>query len=929
MTNQSQVGRTVRMLIALSAAAAAGYAMPAAAQDNSASENTSGQQQDDIVLAQAGGQQEGDAADAPFEVTITGRQQSAATDVMQERMQLPVVADLVGAEQISRVGDSTVSLALRRLPGVTLVGDQFIYVRGLGERYSSTTLNGAYVPSPDLTRNVIPLDLFPAEIIDSLSISKGYTVDQPAAFGGGNVDIRTLAIPEDFLFRFQIGSGWDSNSSDKALTYTGGSDDRIGTDDGTRALPSEILDAVQQYQGNLSTSGILQGLRRTNPNATFADAQAINRQLATSLNRNIGLREKSVDPDVALEGALGNSWDLGESGDWKLGVLGIADYKNQWRNRDFSRASSSFPATVRSDIQRSINQVALTGSLNVGLQYADEHKVQVGGLYLRNTDDESSISLRNNGNFQLEAGQRLREYGIRFEERDLELFQVSGSHTLGDTSLALLGGLADLSFARDLNFSWYYSDAKAQTDIPNEVSVEALDRVDPATGQLISSSIRPVTSAADFRFTELLDEVKSYGWELSKPFELGDLKLTLSGGWDYFQKGRKYLETQISVGSNANGDFLSGGPQDVLTDENILNPANGFSLNLGGLGTESYLAGEIIHAYFGQFDLEWNSTWRFTGGVRWEDFKQLSVPIDQYEFSLGGIIRVPQDQLTSLAKAEDDYYPAFAITYKRPDFWADEFQLRFGWSRTTARPDLREVSDATYIDPLTEYRIRGNPRLVTADLTNYDIRADWFFGNGDSFTISTFYKDISDPIETVQGAGSDDDIVYTFVNGDSAEIYGVELEWLKGLGFLSGRLGEWTNWFFVAGNLMVADSEITVGQAALNLTNNKHPLSQASEYVANIQLGFDSPGGMHNATLVYNGTGERLFSAGRGGAPDAYEQPFHSLDATYSFYPTDSLSFKLRVQNILGDKVNIKQGGTTILQQDIGTTFKIDATMRF
>jgi len=147
------------------------------------------------------------------EVVVTARQRTAAEEVLQERVEQDVVVDLVSAEQIGRVGDSTVSLALRRLPGVTLVSDQFVYIRGLGERYSSTTLNGAFVPSPDLTRNVIPLDLFPAEIVQSLSVQKGYSPDQPAAFGGGNVDIRTRTIPEEFLLSIQLASGWNSDST--------------------------------------------------------------------------------------------------------------------------------------------------------------------------------------------------------------------------------------------------------------------------------------------------------------------------------------------------------------------------------------------------------------------------------------------------------------------------------------------------------------------------------------------------------------------------------------------------------------------------------------------------------------------------------------------------------------------------------------------
>jgi outer membrane receptor protein involved in Fe transport len=852
--------------------------------------------------------------------------------VVQERIEQAVVADLLGEEQISRVGDSTVSLALRRLPGVSLVNDQFIYVRGLGERYSSTTLNGAYVPSPDLTRNVIPLDLFPAEIIESLAVQKGYTPDMPAAFGGGSVDIRTQGIPEDPLLDFQIGSGWNSDSSDKGLTYDGGSDDKYGTDDGTRALPSEIAGAIQQFQGELAPAEIFSALLRDGQFHTISEAEAINRDLATSLNRNIDINEQSLDPDISLEGAAGNSWYLGESQSWRLGVLALGDYKNLWRNRDRVNRSVLTPDEVAFETKRTVNQVTLTGSLNVGLEYAGEHRIDVGGLYLRNTEDDASIQTGNNFNFQQSSGQQLRNYRIRYEERELELLQARGTHTLGPETIGLLGGFADNDLLRDLTFAWYVSDATATTEIPNEVLVSAEDTVDPNTGALISTRLRASATAADYRFTDMQDEVQSYGWSLTKPFETDRAKIEVSGGWDYYDKGRSYLQTQLGLGTTALGSEVAraGTPEQALSDANILDPANGYILSIGGIGTESYLAGEEVSAFFGNFDFTWNATWRLAGGVRWENFERVSVPIDPLEFDIGvGKIPIPADELETLAVVEDQYFPAAAVTYMKPDFWADQFQLRLGWSETTARPDLREVADATYIDPLTEARVQGNPNLINSDLMNIDLRAEWFFAGGDNFTVSAFYKDITDPIETIEAAGTDDNVSLTFINAESAELYGIEIEWLKGLGFLGDAMGSWTNSLFVAGNLTLSDSEIVIGDAALNLTNDKRPMTQQSDYIANLQFGFDSPGGAHTATLVYNVFGERVFFGGRNGAPDAIEQPFHSLDLIYDFYPTESLSFKLRLQNLLDEQIEIEQGGVIVLEQTLGMTVKLDATIRF
>jgi outer membrane receptor protein involved in Fe transport len=294
-----------------------------------------------------------------------------------------------------------------------------------------------------------------------------------------------------------------------------------------------------------------------------------------------------------------------------------------------------------------------------------------------------------------------------------------------------------------------------------------------------------------------------------------------------------------------------------------------------------------------------------------------------------GKVPLTVDQLANAGKSDDDLYPSAAITYMRPDFWADEFRLRVGYSQTTARPDIREVTQSTFIDPLTDARVTGNPLLVPSDLKNYDIRAEWFFASRDNLTVSPFYKQIDRPIETVEGAGTDNNLSFTFINAETADVYGVEIEWYKDLAFVDRWLGGWASGFFTAGNVTLSDSELEVGNSAFALTNNKRPLTQQSDTILNIQLGYDAPNERHSATLSYNSFSERLYYAGRNGAPDAYEQPFSSLDLTYSWYPAQNWSLKLRLQNLLDENIEIDQGGVTVLEQDIGMTFKADLRYNF
>ena len=181
------------------------------------------------------------------EVVATGsRLQGTAAAVIEERKNQAFVADILGSEQISRTGDSDAASALRRVTGLTLVDGKFIYVRGLGQRYSSARLNGASIPSPDLTRNVIPLDIFPANVIESLSVQKAYSPNMPAAFGGGNVDIRTKAIPTEFVAGIQVAVEGNTNNSDG---YTYNRDEN--------GIPQALTDAIPQYRGNFGLASII------------------------------------------------------------------------------------------------------------------------------------------------------------------------------------------------------------------------------------------------------------------------------------------------------------------------------------------------------------------------------------------------------------------------------------------------------------------------------------------------------------------------------------------------------------------------------------------------------------------------------------------------------------------------------------------------
>lgn len=872
------------------------------------------------------------------EVVVTGRFISSSQQLINERMNDAFATDLLGSDTISRLGDSTVASALRRVPGLSLVQDKFIYIRGLGERYSSTTLNGAQIPSPDLTRNVIPLNVFPTSIVDSLRVQKSYSPAISANFGGGAVDIRTKGIPEAFTVKIEAGIGYNDINPSSINTYPGGGDDDFGTDDGTRALSPVISSGLQQYQGDPSVNSIRASLVRSGsdlgPSQLTFESQRLNREMAVALNRNIGIQSESVDPDYELRGSVGNKFDLGQ--DWQAGFAVGGSYETETAWRRATTASFGVPDEQNGVKEESTRSVNVAGTLNLGLNFLSDHEIETTSLFLRSTDDETEVFDYFNENRFRSSGRGVREYRFEFEEREMTTHQVAGTHYVGAETRARFGFIDSLAgffrLPEEARFSWFYSDSEATTDIPNRVQIDSFTTNDPVTGEVLTEAVQLSSAAGDFRFTELEDLVESYGWNATVPFAFSNHYVELSGGWDHAQKARTYKQSQFSLGYLGVEDqsVLEGPLDDVFSDANILatvadsdptNPVPGAEVFVNnavfdrqGANTNSYLAATMTDSAWGQVDWTWNDTWRVALGARWEDYRQAGIPWNPFSYSQ----QTPQvtsdpDELADAVFKEDKLYPAASITYMG-DFWAETFQLRLGFSETTVRPDLREITGSSYIDPITGDLTRGNSSVVPSDVENIDLRAEWFFANGDNFTVTLFDKQITDPIEFFEIPASDTTIAREILNADSASIQGLEVEFLKELGFL----GSFGDLLFVQGNVTYQwDRELTPGNSggdvsceqrddSGNVVANDCKLSGASEYMVNFMIGFDSPNSRHTASLIYNVFSERLFAFGRFG-PDAFEQPFDSLDFTYFWYPTDRMTLKLKAQNILDASVEIQR----------------------
>ncbi|MCU4674314.1 TonB-dependent receptor [Catenovulum sp. 2E275] len=826
-------------------------------------------------------------------VATASRLQGSAAAVIQERKQQAFVADLLGSEQISRTGDSDAASALKRVTGLTLVGGKFIYVRGLGERYSSTTLNGANVPSPDPTRKVVPLDMFPSGIIENLSVQKAYSPSMAGEFGGGAIDIRTKSIPSEFVFTINGSLGYNSENSDDGLTYDNGSS--FWGDVGERELPSIVKQNIDEY-GVINKSI----LTSTLGDAELAD-QIVDQTILAFDNSNNVTRE-SIDPDYGFGFSVGNRFELTE--DVVFGVLLSSEYDNSWSNAKerkvrFDTTVDGINAIEDKEVLSTEHEVQISTILNFGLEFGTNHRIETTSIFLRNSRDK--VELEQGEDFDYDASADV--YNILFEKRELTTNQIRGIHNFPDLM--------------NLGFDWQFTKAKATRDAPDEREIVYI----PLQGQAALATDSKTPALSRF-FSELEDEAEIFQWNASLPIYLDNTEIELKVGADHSKKWRtsngvffQYL-SKYSPAAEGESNYLVGDIDSVYTDEILTSNLTQFQQLLR---VDDYIAARMLDSYYGQFDVFFDQQYRLSGGVRFEDWRQAVVPI--------GFENNRKKALEPTAIAENELLPALSFTY----IMSDEQQVRLGYGKTLVRPDLKELSPVRYLDPLTDNPVFGNPDLKVTEIQNFDIRWEYYSDTSDTLSVALFYKDLTAPIENIQLPGADESNV-SFINADRGEIYGTEFEWMKSLDFI----GKGFDRFFFSGNITLSDSEIVIpdqysyfslaNQALLPITSDDNAyvtnptrrMTGHSEYVVNLQLGFDSYDGEHSASLVYNRFGERIMSAGIDRMPDLIESPFDSFDIVYTYYPTFETKMSLKVKNILGDSQEFTRNGEVAESSDSG-----------
>lgn len=814
--------------------------------------------------------------------------------IPEPQRQTSQVASFLSAEDLTRQGDANAALALTRLSGLSVVDGQFAYVRGLGDRYSVALLNGAPLPSPEPLRRTVPLDLFPSSMLDGAAVQKTYSANYPGEFGGGLIDLKTVRQPAEDFLNIKIGTGYNTVTTRQNGLFVRGSDtDWSGYDDGLRDLPAPLA--------SLIASG-------TNINSLSPEArEAAGESLVNSPLSVIQQEDIDAPFEVELEG--GKALTMG---DFDIGLIGVLGYDGSWTTREATQQVLRNDASGDFDRDVVVDQTTFDAIVNGLGSITVAHGLnELSGtlFYVHSTTKDAQIAEGEDGSNEIRHRERSAWY-----ERELTSFQLSGSHVFGD-----------------LDLNWRGSVAQSTYDAPYErqLTREVINGVPTYNNQ---------QGRYNVQFTELVDDVTGFGVDGEYLFELGNTReLVLSGGFDDSSTERDYRQFNFRFnGSVVTGIDPLARPDFLFSPDNIA-PSR-FFLNESTTSTDLYVAGLDVTAYYAQADIDVTEFIKATIGVRQESGEQFVRSSDRF----GN----PGPEETRL---ENDYtLPALTLTWN----FADDLQARLGYSQTVARPQFRELSEATYFDTESSRTYRGNSGLVDSEFTNYDARLEYYMGRNQFVTAAAFFKEIENPIEEQINELSS--LVYqtTYINAPKAELFGFELEYRNRFDIpLEGKWWQdrdWifsTNYTFTSAELIIdAGDQVFSGSENRDILatdlglNNGDKLQGTPENIFNLQFGWESD--VEQATLLLGWVDQRILQRGdaRLGLEDVIEDPGVQLDFVYrrdvSFGGKD-VTLGLSARNLLDEpheeflNTATEVGRVEFNTYDRGTSLSASLTAKF
>lgn len=793
-------------------------------------------------------------------VTVTASAIHAQTDTEEAqlliRRRANAIADNIGAAEMSVNADSNAADAMSRVTGLSVVESQYVFVRGLGERYSNTTLNGAVLPTTEPDKRVVPLNLFPSGLIDSIQVQKTYLPDKPADFTGGLVQIEPIRAPDRMNLNFSISQGGNMQTTFKDFgTYPGGSLDWFTYDDGTRAQPAIIPD-----------ERVVSGSAITGRGFSPEEITEFGRSFANVWEPRVG----SAKPDQSYSVLWGNGWEK-----WGAVVSFTYNYRNQYAQEEQNYykvgGGQADEITLQNDYDFTVSANRATIGLvgNLSYQATPNTRLSFENFYSHNSKNETRLF----EGFNNDIRTTIRNSRLYWTEEGVLSNKIAGEHylpTVGNSRV-----------------DWHLASSRSDRDEPD--LREVLYEFDPSRNTFVLAD----ESQSGLRMFNFLEErIYDFGadWSFFMT-QWGGLPAMVKFGPAFTTRSRDFSSRRFRLRPiNTVGVDLSRPPEELYAPENI-GPV--FQLREETRNTDTYEAGQDVMAGYGLLDLPISEKWRFIGGARVERSDQT---VDTYD------LFNPDRVAVSTVLENTDLLPGVSVVYQMTP--AQNF--RFGYGHTVNRPEFRELAPFEFTDVVGGRAVVGNPDLRRALIKNVDVRWEWFPRTSEVFAASFFYKDFTDPIEQVVQATAQ--LRTSFENALGATNKGFELEARKSLG----------GHFFVAANYTFVDSQIEIGEEAGNVqTSLERPLAGQSQNLFNAIVEFRADNIDFNTRVLYNYFGDRIADVGSLGLPDIIEEGRGRLDLVFS-KGLGAAGIRVSFENLLNDEHLFTQGGETQRRFELG-----------
>lgn len=797
-------------------------------------------------------------------VEVVGEAQPVGeVESLESRRQAAVVSDSISAEEISKTPDSTAAGVVERLTGVSVVGEKYVYVRGLGERYSSTTLNGSTVPTTEPEKRVVPLDLFPAKLLEKVNVVKTHTPDMPGDFGSGVVELTTTAFPESATLKISVGAGYQSAATGSDFRRYAGGVDRLGN--GGQPIASSLPSVRLTRRSALDPAGF-----------TPAELERFGEALVGSWGGTVETADPATDFSLMFGRTIGRLGIV-------LSAVSTHGYETVEEEQRFFGLDSDGQLVPRNDYDmlgdRETARLGFVGNLNYRL--GEGQKLYLNSIFTRDASSEFRFQEGLNTN----TGGHIRDYRGRYGVEE-----VLGSRFGGEHSLAASGLL-------DWHVGW--SLATNDSDLRENLYRES------GPGEYALQIGFPESGRMDFFALE--DEVREAGASYTRflTAATGDWYGSIKGGLSYIDRTRDFEARRLRFTTANQLQFdLTLDPEDIFTPENI-RPGGLELREITGVN-DAYDATQDVSAAYLMGDLTVGK-WRVIGGGRYERSEQLVSTFNPFD---------TQAAVTSEI-ASTDVLPSLNLVYE----YAPGGNLRFGYGQSVNRPEFRELSPFTFVEVTGGRSLAGNPELQQATITSYDIRWELFPRAGEVVAASVFHKTIDDPIERIIQPTTE--LRTSFVNADTATLWGLELEFRRSLVAIAPSLERWTvnaNWAWIESDVEVGEQQLSV------VTSLERPLEGQADQTANLALEYLHPGWGSRLRLLGAYGGTRLTDVGAFGLPDIYEEAFTSVDLTYS-QPLDrfanGVELKVSGSNLLDAERKFTQGDEIQRRYEPGRTFSV------